>query len=139
MPGFADPFSENLPPRKLELNELVRAIRMNVAAEEEATALYEAHAYATDNLVARKVLLDIANEERVHVGEFLALLEILTGDENAWMANGAQEVKEMAEEVARGDVSLPTPAEKAAEEGHGESTSAGNNGDRMPTIGSMTQ
>lgn len=139
MPDFADPFYGNLPPKKLELNELIRAIRLNVAAEEEAAALYEAHAYATDNPVAKKVLLDVANEERVHVGEFLALLDILTGDENAWMANGAQEVKEMAEEVAMGDTSVPTPAEKAAEEGIEEPQSGGNNSDRMPTIGAMRE
>lgn len=28
------------------------------------------------------MLIDIANEERVHVGEFERLLEILTGDED---------------------------------------------------------
>jgi rubrerythrin len=117
MPAFADPFYGNLPPRKMSLTELVRAIRMNVAAEEEATAIYEAHADATDNPVARKVLLDIANEERVHVGEFIELIEILTQDEKAWMENGYDEVREMAAEVAKGDLEPATPAEKAAEEG----------------------
>ena len=117
MPAFADPFYGNLPPRKMSLTELVRAIRMNVAAEEEATAIYEAHADATDNPLARKVLLDIANEERVHVGEFIELIEILTQDEKAWMENGYDEVREMAAEVAKGDLEPATPAEKAAEEG----------------------
>ena len=116
MPAFADPFYGNVP-RKMSLTELVRAIRMNVAAEEEATAIYEAHADATDNPVARKVLLDIANEERVHVGEFVELIEILTQTEKAWMENGYDEVREMAAEVARGDLEPPTPAEKAAGEG----------------------
>lgn len=132
MPAFSDPFYGNLPPKKMELNELIRAIRLNVAAEEEATALYEAHAYATDNPIARKVLLDIANEERVHVGEFLKLLDILTGDENDWMANGTEEVMEMAEEVAGGDISLTSPSEKAEDE-----SDLNDENDRMPTIGSM--
>jgi len=114
MPAFANPFVGNLPPKKLDLGELIRAIRLNVAAEEEATATYEAHAHATDNPVARKVLLDIANEERVHVGEFVELLNILTaGEETAWMGNGANEVRELAEEVARGDLEPPTPEGKA--------------------------
>jgi len=133
MPAFADPFYGNVPPRKMSLSELVRAIRLNVAAEEEATAVYEAHADATDNPVARKVLLDIANEERVHVGEFVELLEILTQDEKAWMENGYNEVREMAGEVARGDLEPATPAEKAAAES-GESGAV-----ELATIGSMKE
>jgi rubrerythrin len=36
-----------------------------------------------------KVLMDIANEERVHEGEIGRLLEILIGDEAAFQAEGA--------------------------------------------------
>ena len=133
MPAFADPFYGNVP-RKMTLTELVRAIRMNVAAEEEATAIYEAHADATDNPVARKVLLDIANEERVHVGEFVELLEILTQSEKAWMENGYDEVREIAAEVARGDLEPPGPAEKAAGESGGKAESV-----EPATIGSMKE
>ena len=137
MPSFADPFYGNLPPKKLELNELIRAIRLNVAAEEEAAAIYEAHAYATDNPVARKVLLDVANEERVHVGEFVQLLNVLTsGEEIAWMENGYAEVQEMVADVARGDLEPPTPAEKAEEEGVSNGKESNENYD-LPTIGSM--
>jgi rubrerythrin len=134
MAGFADPFYGNVPGRKLTLGELVRAIRLNVAAEEEATAIYEAHAEATDNPVARKVLLDIANEERVHVGEFVQLLDILTQDEKAWMENGYDEVEEMAAEVARGDLEPLSPAEKRAAEEGGSGGQA-----ESPTIGSMKE
>ena len=70
MPEFTNPFIGKVPDRKLTLGELVRAIRLDVAAEEEATHIYDAQADATDNALAREVLLDIANEERVHVGEF---------------------------------------------------------------------
>ena len=136
MPGFADPFSGNVPPRKLTLEELIRAMRMNLCAEEEATALYMAHAEATDNPLARKVLIDIANEERVHVGEFNELINILTNyEENAWIGNGVEEVREMAAEVARGDLEVATPAEKAEAEA-GEKT--GGNG-HVPTIGSLKE
>ncbi len=74
MPNFSNPFVGNVPDRKMTLEELVRAMRLNVAAEEEATFLYMAHAEATDHPLAKKVLIDIANEERVHVGEFNRLI-----------------------------------------------------------------
>ena len=58
----------------MTLSELIRAMRINLSAEEDATSLYMAHADATDNELAKKVLIDIANEERVHVGEFQRLI-----------------------------------------------------------------
>ena len=99
MPEFSNPFSGNVPARMMTHEELVRAIRLNVAAEEEATFLYMAHAEATDNPLAKAVLMDIANEERVHVGEFNRLIQILTGDEDTLFAKGAAEVDEMAQEL----------------------------------------
>jgi len=100
MPEFLNPFSGKVPERKLTLQELIRAIRLDLAAEHEAVHLYMAHAEATDNPLARKVLIDIANEERVHAGEFARLLSILTGDEDALLAKGAEEVDEMAAETS---------------------------------------
>lgn len=98
MPEFTNPFSGVTPGRKLSDSELARALRLDLAAEEEAIHIYEAHADATDNDLAKKVLLDIANEERVHVGEFQRLLNILLKDEEAFLAEGAEEVNEMAED-----------------------------------------
>jgi rubrerythrin len=98
MPEFMDPFSGKTPDRKLTNEELIRAIRLNVAAEQEAIHLYMAHADATDHSLAKKVLIDIANEEREHVGEFMRLLEILTGDEEQWLDAGRDEVDELASE-----------------------------------------
>lgn len=100
MPEFLNPFSGKVPERKLTLEELVRAIRLDLAAEHEAVHLYMAHADATDHPLAKKVLIDIANEERVHVGEFARLISILTGDEDKFLAEGAEEVDEMAGEGA---------------------------------------
>jgi rubrerythrin len=92
MPDFVDPFSGRVPKAKLTRDELIRAIRLDIAAEHEAIHLYTSHADAIDDPVARKVLLDIANEERVHIGEFERLLEILTGDEQEYRAEGRGEV-----------------------------------------------
>lgn len=98
MPEFMNPFSGTVP-KKITKEELIRAIRLNLAAEHEAVHLYMAHADATDNPLAKKVLIDIANEERVHAGEFSRLLQILTGDEDSFIAEGAAEVDELAEEM----------------------------------------
>ena len=59
-----------------------------------------AHAEATDNPVVKAVLIDIANEERVHAGEFARLLAILTGDEDAFYHKGALEVNAVAAKIA---------------------------------------
>ena len=114
MPEFLNPFSGKLPDRKLTTEELVRAIRLDLAAEHEATHLYMAHAEATDHPLAKKVLIDIANEERVHAGEFARLLEIITGDEDKWLAEGAEEVNEMA---AEGEVTGGSDAPAVGGEG----------------------
>ena len=100
MPEFLNPFSGKVPDRKLTTEELIRAIRLDLAAEHEAVHLYMAHADATDHPLAKEILIDIANEERVHAGEFSRLLEILTGDEEKWLAEGAEEVDEMAAELS---------------------------------------
>lgn len=113
MPEFVNPFSGKVPDRKLTKEELIRAIRLNVAAEHEAIHLYRAHADATDHPLAKKVLIDIANEEREHVGEFNRLLEILTGDEAEWLAEGREEVDEMVAEVGGAKVES---AEASSEE-----------------------
>ena len=97
MAEFINPFSGVTPDRKMTARELTRAIRLTLSAEEEAVHLYEALADATDNKLAAEVLQDIANEERVHAGEFQRLLNILLPDEEKLLAEGAAEVDEAAE------------------------------------------
>lgn len=97
MPDFTNPFS-GMVPRQMTKSELIRALRMNLSAEEDATSLYLAHADATDDPLAKKVLIDIANEERVHVGEFQELIRRLAPDEDQYLDAGAAEVAEMAGE-----------------------------------------
>ena len=123
MPEFVNPFSGVVPGRKLTKRELTRAVRLMLAAEEEATHLYEAVADATDDPLAKEVLQDIANEERVHVGEFQRLLSILLPDEDKWLADGAAEVNATAEKVGK---EKPESAPAAAEK-------------PIPTVGDMKQ
>ncbi|HNT44524.1 MAG TPA: ferritin family protein [Syntrophorhabdaceae bacterium] len=94
MPEFGSPFSGLANDRKLTEQELIRAIRFMIAAEYEAVQLYMQLAESTDNRLAIKVLRDIADEERVHAGEFLRLLRELDPDEEKFYAEGAEEVEE---------------------------------------------
>jgi len=99
MPSFADPFSGNVD-RKMNLQELIRTLRLSLAAEEEATSTYEAQADATDDPLAEKVLRSIADEERIHIGEFQKLISILTKDEDGFLEDGFGEIEDMVKELA---------------------------------------
>ncbi|MCZ0861431.1 MAG: rubrerythrin [Methanocorpusculum sp.] len=94
MPEFGNPFAGQQFDRKLTDKELVRAIRFMIAAEYEAIQLYQQLADSTDNKLAIDVLEDIADEERVHAGEFLRLLHELAPDEEKFYKEGAGEVEE---------------------------------------------
>ena len=98
MPEFGNPFSGMRQDRKLTKEELVRAIRFMVAAEYEAVQLYMQLAESIDDKTAKEVLVDIADEERVHAGEFLRLLKELAPDEEKFYTKGAEEVEEILEE-----------------------------------------
>lgn len=125
MPEFLNPFS-GMVPRKMSKYELLRALRLNIAAEEEAVHLYLAHADATDDPLAKKVLIDIAGEEREHIGEFQRLINILDPEEETYLATGTAEVNEMAEELGRG-----------SDESSG-SDEQGSGGD-VPSVGDMKE
>jgi rubrerythrin len=99
MATFGSPFSGLTKDRKLTDAELVRAIRFMVAAEFEATQLYMQLAESTENKLAIKVLMDIADEERVHVGEFLRLLYELAPDEKKFYTEGEKEVEEIIKKL----------------------------------------
>jgi len=93
MPEFATAFSGLNSDRKLTHSELVRAIRLMIADEYEAIQVYTQLAESIEHELAREVLLDIADEERVHAGEFLRLLQELAPDEADFYSQGAAEVE----------------------------------------------
>ena len=99
MPEFGTPFSGLANERKVTPEELIRAIRFMIAAEYEAIQLYMQLAESTDNKLAQEVLKDIADEERVHAGEFLRLLRELAPDEEKFYAEGAEEVDELIKKL----------------------------------------
>jgi len=93
--------------RKMTERELARAIRMAIAAEEEAVHFYELVADATDNKIVKDIMQDVADEEKVHVGEFQKLLNDMLDDEEEFLDEGAKEVEEMDnEKVAKALVKL---------------------------------
>ena len=70
-----------------------------VSAEYEATQLYMQLAESTDNALAVKILAEIADEERVHAGEFLTLLHALAPDEKKFYTKGEEEVEGLIKEL----------------------------------------
>ncbi|RXE55400.1 rubrerythrin [Methanoculleus taiwanensis] len=102
MPEFANPFAGNNLDRKLSHGEILRAIRFSIAAEYEAIQLYMQIADSTENELVKKVMVDVANEEKEHAGEFLRLLRELAPEEMDYYDHGTKEVEEMIEEVKKG-------------------------------------
>jgi rubrerythrin len=101
MPEFGSPFSVLKSDRKLTHEELVRAVRFMIAAEYEAIQMYQQTAESTNHPLAREVLLDIANEEKEHAGEFLRLLRELDPEEEKFYADGYGEVEEMIGKIRK--------------------------------------
>ena len=89
--------------KKFTERELTRAVRQAIAAEQEAIHLYEFIVDATDNDLVKKTLQDIANEEKVHVGELQAVLKQLLPDEQKFLDEGSDEIgKEDIKDIVDG-------------------------------------
>jgi len=75
--------------------ELMEALRLAIIAELDAVNLYEQMARLVDDEKIRKVFLDIAKEEKTHIGEFMALLFYLDSEQVAEIKEGFEEVEEI--------------------------------------------
>jgi rubrerythrin len=93
--AFLDPFPGITPNKKLSKREILRALRLSIAAEQEAVHLYESFADAIDNKKIKKVMQDVANEEKVHIGEFQGLLNEFDKDEKELIQKGIDEIDEI--------------------------------------------
>ncbi len=69
--------------------------RIGVIAELDAINLYEQLAAMTRNGQLRKVLLDIAKEEKTHVGEFLEMLRREDAEQVRELLEGKKEIEEI--------------------------------------------
>jgi rubrerythrin len=70
-------------------------LRAAIIAELDAINLYEQMAAMTENADIRRILLDIAKEEKTHVGEFQTLLLINDKEQEKELEEGKKEVKEL--------------------------------------------
>jgi rubrerythrin len=70
-------------------------LRTGILAELDAINLYEQMANMTENEALKQVLLDVAKEEKEHVGEFQYLLLEHDTQQAEMLENGKNEVKEM--------------------------------------------
>ncbi|MCC6048004.1 MAG: rubrerythrin [Thermodesulfobacterium sp.] len=73
-------------------------LRLALMAELDAINLYEQLANMTEDENIRTVLLDVAREEKTHVGEFMALLLKLDEEQVEELEAGKEEVEELLEE-----------------------------------------
>lgn len=73
-------------------NEL---LRIGMIAELDAVNLYEQLAEMAENKDIKKVFLEIAKEEKTHVGEFESLLLELDDEQAQELINGQKEVKDI--------------------------------------------
>jgi rubrerythrin len=69
-------------------------LRAGIIAELDAVNLYEQMANLTKNANIRAVLMDVAKEEKTHIGEFQALLLQFDPQQKQELEAGAKEVEE---------------------------------------------
>lgn len=87
-----------LNPTEIEGNKNVdlQALRESILAELDAINLYEQLADKVADKTLRQTLLDVAKEEKTHVGEFQAILTKLDPEFARELAEGAKEVADVA-------------------------------------------
>jgi len=83
-------------PFEIENNEDLdkQIARLGLIAELDAINLYEQLASKTRSSLLKKVLLEIAKEEKTHVGEFLEVLLRLDAEQVEELERGRDEVEE---------------------------------------------
>jgi rubrerythrin len=79
--------------RKKEMDKEI--LRAGIIAELDAINLYEQMAFMTQSTDIKKILFDIAKEEKTHVGEFLSLLLRNDGEQRVELEQGEKEVQEL--------------------------------------------
>ena len=81
---------------KIDKKDLDKEIlRVGIIAELDAINLYEQMANLTKNDYLKKVLLDIAREEKTHVGEFQTMLLAADKEQEKELSEGKTEINEM--------------------------------------------
>lgn len=73
-------------------------LRWGIIAELDAINFYEQMAAKAKNPIVKKVMLEVAKEEKEHVGEFESLLFELDKEQAEEYEEGKKEVEEMKKE-----------------------------------------
>jgi len=73
-------------------------LRAGIIAELDAINLYEQMAALAQNENIKRILLDIAKEEKTHVGEFQTLLLLNDTEQEKELEEGKKEVDELRSE-----------------------------------------
>jgi rubrerythrin len=79
--------------KKEDLNKEI--LRAAIIAELDAVNLYEQMAALTEDKHIKTILMDIAGEEKAHVGEFQTLLLMNDKQQEKELAEGKKEVEEL--------------------------------------------
>jgi len=86
---------------KVEGDRVSEVVRLAAIAELDAINLYMQLASQTSDESVKKVLVDIANEEKTHFGEFLELLKRLDPRQVVELEKGTKEVSSLLESPAK--------------------------------------
>ena len=70
-------------------------LRAAIIAEYDAINLYEQMAEVSSNSKVKRILLDIANEEKQHIGEFETLLKKIDSEHEEFKEKGKEEVEKL--------------------------------------------
>jgi rubrerythrin len=100
MPKLPCPFPGQEPEKKLTKLELINAIKLDIISELEAQFLYENQINSTDCEVTKRILNDILEEEKIHMGQLNTLLEYL---DNSYIKSNREGNKEALDQINNKD------------------------------------
>ena len=92
MPSFGSALPVYDFSKKLSKTELLRAVRFCIAAEYEAVQMYTQIADACSDKQIAEELNSVANDELVHVGEFIEMIKQISPEEEEFYKKGEKEV-----------------------------------------------
>lgn len=86
-------YNADITPSIMSFDTLQKA-RQDLIGEIQAVIEYDAHIHSTNDRLARQTWQGIKNEELVHVGELLALLNYLDPEQKPFVQKGFSEFYE---------------------------------------------
>ena len=76
--------------------DTLQKARQDLIGEIQAVIEYDNHIHTTNNRLADETWIDIKNEELVHVGELLALIDYLDSSQRKYIQKGIMEFNNRA-------------------------------------------